>query len=75
MFSVQVKEDVLTEYISESTVNDSIGNIIRLTEKSLSNDNRGRLYQFTLILLKIYTHLLNSPKYLIGLGMEFWFIS
>lgn len=30
MFSVKVNEDVLIEYISESTVNDSIGNVIRL---------------------------------------------
>lgn len=44
MPSVQVKGEMLTEYFSESTVKDSIGNVVRLTEKSLSYDERAGLH-------------------------------
>ena len=44
MLSVQIKGEMLTEYVSESTAKDSIGDVIRLTEKSLSNDKRAGLY-------------------------------
>lgn len=42
--SVQAGGEVLTGYISQSTVKDSIGNVVRLTEKSLSNDRRAGLF-------------------------------
>ena len=42
--SAQIKGDVLTEYVSKSTAKDSIGDVIRLTEKSLSNDKIAGLY-------------------------------
>lgn len=40
MSSVQVRGEVLTEYFSELMVEDSIDNVVTLTEKSLSNDKR-----------------------------------
>lgn len=43
MASAQVKGEVLTEYIPESTVKDSIGNVDRLTEKSLRSGKRAGL--------------------------------
>ena len=35
---------MLTEYVSKSTAKDSIGDVIRLTEKSFSNDKIAGLY-------------------------------
>lgn len=44
MPSVRVKGEMLTEHITESTVEDGIGHVGRLAEKSLSDDRRAGLH-------------------------------
>lgn len=65
MSSAQIKGEVLTEYVSKSAAEDSIvvSDVVRLTEKSLSNDKIAGLYL-------VYINFTGC-----GLRNDFWFVS
>ena len=75
MPSVQIKGEVLTEYVSKSTAKDSIGDVIRLTEKSLSDDKIVGLYSVYINFTED-VHTLAKWYYICcGLRNDLWFVS